>query len=182
MDNKEEREGFQVIAEITNRYWRQTDKHASTALPVGTGASLPAVTVPQAQLDLSHAIREAFHAGAALQASLQPMRWSIAMDPDNFGDDMRSATMVGRPAPLCQLSAADLREMGVAVMPDTRIDLAAVAEQLPRREPNPHVKLFADEALQLFCPTCHQATPLPHTPTHAGPCGAGCDVPAAVAT
>lgn len=169
----EPKEGFEVLAELTSRHWRTLEMHADTAANVGPGALLPAVTLPQAQLDIQHAIREAFHAGAAFQASMQPIVMSVqhsAVFDDSGGEPRLLLERIPR-------LEATLRP---------RIDLAAVAEQLPRREPNAYVSEFVDAGLQLICPTCHQVTPppspRPRTPTHAGPCGAGCDVPAAVAT
>ena len=140
----EQKEGFEVLAELTNRHWRNLERHADTSANVGPFAMLPAVTLPQAQLDMAHAIREAFHAGAALQASLPPLKWSITLDEHHWanGDNMaRTASMVAEP--------------------DRPIDLGAIAAALPKRIPNEYVQLFTDTDLQLFCPTCHQYTPLP---------------------
>jgi hypothetical protein len=140
--NEEPREGFQVLAELTNRYWRQLQMHAGTAANVGPGALLPAVTLPQAQLDVQRAIREAFHAGAAFQASLPPSHWKFTIDEGDLfaaGDGARTVTMVSAP--------------------HAAIDLNTV--ELPQRVPNEYVKLFTDEALQLLCPTCHQSMPHP---------------------
>lgn len=74
----EQKEGFEVLAELTKRHWRTLEIHADTAAAVGTGALLPAVTLPQAQLDIQHAIAEAFYAGAAFQAAMQPIVMSVA--------------------------------------------------------------------------------------------------------
>lgn len=150
--NGEPREGFQIIAELTNRYTKQAEIHAGGTVRMGPFDELPAVALPQAQLDLTRAIQEAFYAGAAFHASINlPQRWVISLDEQRslyFGEVCgRTVTMVTEP--------------------DARIDLAAVAADLPRRVPNPYVKAFLEEGLQLFCPTCHQYTPLPQPDTAA---------------
>ena len=183
---EEPREGFEILAHLTNRYTRQAEIHAGpTTVRMGPFDELPAVALPQAQLDLTRAIHEAFHAGAAFQASVQlPQRWVISLDEQkslHFGEVCgRTVTMVTEPDPpvdLAELEERHIRE--VVNTPRGRLDLSVF--DLPQRVPNPYVKTFLDEALQMICPTCHQATPLPRPPTHAGPCGPACDTPAAVA-
>jgi hypothetical protein len=163
------REGFEVLAELTNRYTKRAELHAGGAVRMGPFDELPAVALPQAQLDLTRAIQEAFYAGAAFHASTNlPQRWVISVDEQRslyFGE-------------VCG------RTVTLVTEPDGPIDLAAVAAQLPQRVPNPYVAAFLEEGLQLVCPTCHQYTPLPPTgyiPNHAGPCGPACDTTAAVA-
>jgi len=129
----QQKEGFEVLADLVNRHWRALQMHADTAANVGPGALLPAVTLPQAQLDIQHAIRDAFHAGAAFQAALQPIVEATLTLEDRH---IRDAVMA----------------------PHTRIDLA---QHLPQRDPNRYEKLFAEEALQLYCPTCHHTNPVP---------------------
>lgn len=104
----EPREGFQILGEMTKRYWRRLEMHASTGIAIGPGIDLPAVTVPQAQLDIQHAIREAFHAGAAFQASILPSRISFELPQEPL------FSVEGNP----------------------RVDIRAVYDQLPARIPN----------------------------------------------
>lgn len=163
-ETNEPREGFQVLADLTNRYLREMEMHAGAAVQVGPFASVPAVALPQAQHNMQRAISEAFHAGAAFQASIAPTTWAFAIDPAQLSDDTIVAT----------LQPARLPVWDITQLPDPRIDLAAVAEKLPRREPNPYVQTFLEDGLQLFCPTCHHHVPVPRHSVHTGPCTPQC--------
>jgi hypothetical protein len=79
-------EGFESIAALVNEFTQRAEMHACTSVNVGPGQSVPAIPLPQVQLDLQLAISRAFHAGATLQAAINPWPSRIMIDDPASGE------------------------------------------------------------------------------------------------